>query len=90
MSRLESVFKLTPRNGEFILKVSLLVYYFLFVIKRNDEYISGTLLVCRSSVRLSVHVVKFKCRDHLETLICVGRCGSGFIVCRYIVIYLAW
>lgn len=53
MLRLEvSVFKLTPRKGEFIFKVLLVFYYysFFFVIKRNNEYISGTLFVCCSSM----------------------------------------
>lgn len=41
-----------PQKGEFIFKVLLVFYFifFFFVTKRNNEYISGTLFVCWSSM----------------------------------------
>lgn len=48
-----SVFKLMPRKGEYIFKVFLFWCFYciviIFAMKRNKNYISGTLFVCRSS-----------------------------------------
>lgn len=45
-----SVFKSMPRKGEYIFKVFLVFYFIFFAMKRNKNYIPGTLSVCQSSL----------------------------------------